>query len=226
MQPSDSEKTHLTEVYGSFPAGRLIPYLIECDSNQLAALRLYDWNTKASGALYETLSHFEVIFRNRIDEALASRHQFKKRPGDWLDDAHGEFTRPASDAIAEAKARAREGYGSSTPPRGRTLAELNFGFWRRLLDARYEATHGSAVMRLFPTLKRENNANMENVRQLVEPLYSLRNRIAHLEPVWPLNLGARRDDAITILRSVNEQTAIWVAAQSRLDGLLTEKSTF
>lgn len=224
MQSPDLEKAHLTEVYSSFPAGRLAPYLIECDEDPIVALQLYDWNTRASGALYETLSHFEVIFRNRMDDALVSRHKFKNRPGDWLDDAHGEFTGPASKAMADAKARASEGSGSSVPPRGRILAELNLGFWRRLLDARYEAIHGSAVMRMFPAFKRRNNADMVNLRQLIEPLYSLRNRIAHLEPVWPLNLSARSDDAIGIIRSVNEQTAMWVANRSRLNALLAERS--
>ena len=223
MEISEFDKVHLKAVFNSFPIDRLKPYLAECQKNPFAALRLYGWNTRASGAMYETLSHFEVIFRNRIDEALASRHTFKKRPGDWLDDTNNEFTEKASSAIIEAKARAQEGFGQVRPPRGRVIAELNLGFWRRLIDSRYDSVHGSAVMRLFPTLKRNTNENMENLRQLVEPLYALRNRIAHQEPVWEINLGARRDDAIALIGLVDGQAAIWTANECRINDLLNEK---
>ncbi|MDF2443210.1 MAG: hypothetical protein JWR01_1413 [Subtercola sp.] len=217
MHMTDEEKSHLRAVYNALPKNRLQPYLEECGHNPFAALTLYAWNSCMSGALFETLGHFEILLRNLLDRTLTERHGFKKRGGDWLDDRHGEFTPSASKAILGATSRAQAtAAAGGLPDRGRIIAELNLSFWRRLLDVRYERIHGSAVMRQVPALKRHTNDDMANLRQLVEPLYSLRNRIAHHEPVWSLAHIARRDDCFRLIGLMDADAETWVRVQCRV----------
>ncbi|RFA07449.1 hypothetical protein B7R21_14735 [Subtercola boreus] len=78
MHMTDGEQSHLKAVYNALPRSRLQPYLNECGHNPFAALRLYAWNSRISGALFETLGHFEIMLRNLLDKTLTERHRFKK----------------------------------------------------------------------------------------------------------------------------------------------------
>jgi hypothetical protein len=230
-QLDDAQKTSLKNVFNSIPSGRLKPYFDECGRNPYLTLMLYDWNSKASAAMYETLGHFEIMLRNRLDAVLVSRHTYLTRSGDWLDDAHGEFTAKATEAIEAARDRAGENArnrgGLPAMARGHVLAELTLSFWRRLLDERYESVHGSAVMRAFPSLKRLGApaSNMGNLRQLVEPLYVLRNRISHHEPIWKIDLTAREADAIDLISISSPDFGAWVRSRSRLPGVISQRPT-
>ena len=220
---TDLEKADIAAVFRSIPAARLIPYMLASHQDTYAALDLYGWNVQVAAALHETLAHFEIAFRNRIDEALTSRHKHLRRRGDWLDDNYSEFTTRASDLLFDARLAATDHMKKDIQQgkrvgieRGHIVAELTLGFWRRLLDTRYENVHGSAVMRLFPDLKRSRNSDMDNLRQLVDPLLSLRNRIAHHEPIWDLNHQGRRDDALRLIGITSPEMRVWVADRCRL----------
>ncbi|MFT2690222.1 hypothetical protein [Clavibacter zhangzhiyongii] len=222
-QLDDDQKVHLRNVFNSLPEERRRAYLEASNRNPFEALELYDENSKRSTALFETIGHFEVHLRNQIDTALAERHSFKRRPGDWLDNNHGELSERAGDAIAKAREDARKnrqgGRGSHPSGRGHIIAELNLSFWRRLLDARYEAVHGSAVMRFYPNLRAvgRNNGDMAPLRDLVEPIYALRNRIAHHEPIWRINARQRRDDMISVIEHNGADLALWVSLKCQLE---------
>jgi hypothetical protein len=188
---------------------------------------LYGWNGRVASALHETLAHCEIAFRNQIDSVLQSRHEYKNREGDWLDDRHKEFTPRASALLSDARElarnKARRMSKQSAHPdsweRGSVIAELNLGFWLRLLDARYENVHGTAVMRNFASLKQPQIQKMGHLRHLVEPLYALRNRIAHHEPIWAINHRARRDDALTLIGFSSAELRGWVSERCWLEGL-------
>jgi len=216
VELTPEQRENLAAVFQSLPAERLAPYMTASGENLFAALKLYRKNVVLSGAMYESLYHLEVSYRSLIDAALVSRHQYKSRGGDWLDDRHGEFASAASAKLLEAR-KAAGNATSVAGHRGSAVAELSFGFWRRLIDAKYENVHGSAVMRRVPSLKGRNASDMGNLRQLVEPLYSLRNRIAHLEPIWDRNLPARRDDAHRVIGLTSKEAAAWAKSLCRLD---------
>lgn len=216
---SEEEKERLKRVYNSLPAERLRVYLEASERNPYAALRRYDENSKLSSSLFEVIGHFEVSLRNTLDVALSSRHQFKRRSGDWLDDAHGEFSPRASEALQRAKEDAVSNRRlGAVSTRGHIIAELNLSFWRRLLDSRYERFHGSAVMRYFPGLRARagNNANMEPLRDLVDPAYVMRNRIAHHEPIWQSNWVKSHAGMMEVLEHSSPELAHWVRSNCQL----------
>jgi len=59
---------------------RLAPYRWACGGNLKEALNLYRWNVALSGAVYEGLHVFEVVFRNAIDEQLCTWNATSRRP--------------------------------------------------------------------------------------------------------------------------------------------------
>ena len=65
------------EVAARLTAPRLKAYLKAVGGEVEAAIRLYDWNTSAAGALYGDIGRLEVIFRNTVDEALLRYGEFQ-----------------------------------------------------------------------------------------------------------------------------------------------------
>lgn len=223
---TQEKKAELRAVYTALPSARIGTYLHQAERNPFAALVLYHHNSQLASALFETVGHFEVHFRSRIDHALSERHTFKKRPGDWLDNKHSELSDRAGDAIAEARQnsveRRRPRPGSVA--RGHLIAELNLSFWRRLIDARYERIHGSAVMRLYPSLRAAGRTqnDMAPLRALVDPIHALHNRIAHHEPIWREDCVQRRDDMVSLIHQTSPELSGWVRAHSRLDDIIKD----
>lgn len=62
---------------------RLGSYLQATSDAVEPAIRLYDWNTSVSSALYEDLGRLEVVFRNAVDRALVRHGRSKAWPDVW-----------------------------------------------------------------------------------------------------------------------------------------------
>lgn len=194
---------------------RLSTYLHQCNDDLDLAVGLYEWNTSISAALWETLSHVEVVLRNTVAARLADRHARLKRGRTWIDDPARELDGRAADDIADARARLRAKGKSATE--GQIISELNFGFWRFLVARRYQTT-------LWPTLaggfRHSPNRAIRSVEDPVRRLHDFRNRLAHHERVWNLDLKARYGDMLDILGFVDPAVRIWAANASRVTAVL------
>lgn len=85
------------------------------------------------------------------------------------------------------------------------VAELSFGFWKFLLVKRYEAALWTGYLRhAFPNLQPQSRAV---VYRALDELHTVRNRIAHHEPVHSRDLTA---DTLTIYRLLD-----WIDADVR-----------
>jgi hypothetical protein len=195
-------------------APRLSSYMACCNSDERAALDLYRWNTAATGAFWETLSHLEITLRNALDRQLYLRHHKARRPGSWLDDPAGELT---SNAVADiAKARRQVARKGKRPSDGQTIAELGFGFWRYLLARRYT--------NLWPDLRaafpQAPNRRRETVEDPVARLYTFRNRLAHHEPVWNQPIPDLYADLLTVLGYLDPALPAWATRTCRVNHVL------
>jgi hypothetical protein len=173
---------------------RLRPYRMAVGSDLEHAIRLYEWNTCVSGAFYEVLGHLEVGLRNGLHNELTAWHAAEGRAGCWFDDPGGFLDPRRQDEIAAAKFYiAQEGMTQSP---GRIVAKLSFGFWRHLLDKRYQPTLWAKALRhAFPYLIPQRRLD------IYDPLHrltSLRNRIAHHEPIHAQGLAAHHDDVLLL----------------------------
>lgn len=196
---------------------RLAPYLRATGGDLTAAVRLYEWNLAVSGALYEALGILEVAVRNALSAQLATHHG--TLAGNWYDDPLGVLSDLAHDDIAAARRRVRKLRRPETP--GRIIAELSFGFWKFLLAKRYEATLWTGYLRhAFPNLQPQNRAT---VYRALDELHTVRNRIAHHEPIHNRDLTA---DTLTIYRLldwIDHDVRAWAVTLSRLQPTIASR---
>lgn len=104
---------------------------------------------------------------------------------------------------------------------GRVVAELNFGFWKFLLAKRYEATLWTGYLRhAFPNLTPQNRAT---VYRALDELHTVRNRVAHHEPIHRRDLTA---DTLTIYRLldwIDTDVRAWAVTLSRLQPIIAAR---
>lgn len=227
---SDGDPAATTEhpAFGALPAPRMEPYLNYVRGDQGRAIELYQWNIAVSAALWEVLCHVEVGLRHAIDSAMTIRHSALGRPDEWLDFAENTpegareiGTRAVDDITAaweNAQKNRRRGEGNHPFTMDHAIAELNFSFWRFLLAKDREPKLGKSIRKGFPHAPRRSPQNdMQDLRQLVVPLYAPRNRIAHHEPIWsyPRRLENRHDDALTLLGYISPELKSLAGKASR-----------
>ena len=164
-------------------ATRMNRYLIACGSNSRKAMTLYRKNLHLSQELFTVISCFEVALRNSIN-----RHYSSLYGNSWLRDSistNGIFNnlncRRAKEVIVKALTKLSNYYTHS-----KLLAEMDFGFWRYLFAQPQYLAGGQTLLRIFPSKPTSSQATQYNhtfVFNQLEQINTLRNRIAHHEPV-------------------------------------------
>jgi len=200
-------------------SARLSTYLTATRGDLDAAVDLYRWNAAVSAALWESIGHAEVVLRNATHDALSARHAAKGRQGQWYDDPARKLDQHARDDVAKAIRRAKAG---ASPPAGKVVAELSFGFWRYLLAKRYTALLWPALRPAFPSLGGSDRRLLERP---VANVHRLRNRVAHHEPVIAQNLASLHVDVLAIVGAVDPALRTWVAGDSRVLTLMALRPT-
>ena len=105
---------------------------------------------------------------------------------------------------ADARRRARRGGVPET--HGKVIAELMFGFWRFVLDARHSPTLWAPALRhAFPHLRPKVRTD---VYDRVERLNALRNRVAHHEPIHQVPLDRRWQDLLTVAVDLSHNSGV------------------
>ncbi|MFF3968013.1 hypothetical protein ACFYZI_41485 [Streptomyces griseorubiginosus] len=214
-QPSVPQHAAVTALLS--PA-RISPYLAACAGQHDQALSLYCWNSAIAAAFFEDLGHLEVMLRNALDQRLTLRQHRRNRQQEWFDDTSVPLAPRARTDIHEARRRASV-TGAATP-RGKIIAELNFGFWRFLIARQYQATLWPDLARAFPNAPRRALTLVEDP---LKRLHKLRNRIAHHEGIWDQDLVGRRNDVHNLLTYLDRDAAAWVAVSSRIDTVLSQR---
>lgn len=210
-----ANNAHLAVVGQRLSHERFKPY--EATGGTIAdGLRLYEWNTAASAAMYATLQALEVVLRNALHEQLTAWHVGSGHPGAWIDDHAKVLDQRRRDDISHARQRLRAAGRPITPVR--VVSELPFGFWRYILASRYhDALWIPALRHAF------RHRPQQTRRQIYDPLvrlHRLRNRIAHHEPIHGRNLAKDQAEALKILSAICPVTTSWVDQTSVVPGVL------
>lgn len=101
------------------------------------------------------------------------------------------------------------------------VAELNFGFWKFLLAKRYEATLWTGHLRhAFPNLRPQRRAT---VYRALDELHTVRNRIAHHEPIHSRDLIADTRTIHRLLDWIDHDVHAWAVALSRLRPIIAAR---
>ncbi|RMI13127.1 hypothetical protein [Cellulomonas triticagri] len=193
---------------------RMSTYLAGCEDDVSRAVDLYRWNLDVSMAFFESLHYLEVAVRNRVDESLSAW----VGPGtDWLDPASAIPLAPGTRARI-AVARDRAARGGRPVAHGHVVAELTFGFWPSLLSDAYNRTLWQPALKAaFPRARRTD------LRDRLLRAGTLRNRVAHHEPVFSLDLGSEHEQIITVAELVEPRLGWWIDATSRTDAVLRRR---
>ena len=153
-------------------------------------LQLYTWNTAISAAFYSLLQGLEVTLRNAIHVQLAGKYGLA-----WYDNRAAGLDKAPWKRIGTAKAHFKgKVYATEAT---RIVASLSFGFWVAMLGsggriddsggkANYEMTlWRPALRKAFPHYK---PLIRKQVHAPLSDLRTLRNRIAHHEPIFARQL--------------------------------------
>lgn len=186
---------------------RLANYLVMVRGDRTKALRLYERNTVVGEGFYGILQALEIATRNSIHHILTT----DMGRADWYDIP--ALLEPAEQkSILDAKTSILRGKKAIIP--GRVIAELTFGFWIRLMTAKYEKTLWVPhIYKSFPGLPKPNR---QKVFTRFDRIRNLRNRVAHHERIINRNLTRDYQDIFESLEWICPVTAAWVNSKSSL----------
>ncbi|SDL94105.1 hypothetical protein SAMN04488535_1323 [Corynebacterium mycetoides] len=215
-----SGQTTLDDLRAWFSSPRMDTY-----ATHSFPVELYLWNTRITKAFLEDIQHFEVLYRNWIDGILSLEYGPK-----WFDNQRADGTNAGlafnnMDRRGVNKARTRAGGAAASP--GKVIAELTFDFWFHLLDRRHAATlHPKFVAALGYT------HSISALITRIAPIYALRNRCSHHEPIIRHDLTEEAAYVGNILESIHRvsswidpEAGEWIAGSSRVPELYSLRPT-
>lgn len=222
VKPFPLDDTVIRALASSLSPERMATYVAAAGGDQEKALRLYTWNTAASAAFYGPLQGLEVALRNAMHRELSATYGV-----DWYDNPHCGLDVGTLKRIAGAKDELRrDGYAVDSP---HVVAALSFGFWVALLGRgghppggigpkrNYEMTlWRPSLFRAFPNAR----LGRSQVHSPLNYLRTLRNRIAHHEPIFSRHLEADYQSILTVTGWICPSTRDWIAHHSRVNSVL------
>ena len=189
-----------------------------------AAVALYDWNAQISGAFMAPLHICEVVIRNAVSDALTAVY------GDrWPWSRVFEESLPDSSGYSPRRdlrsARTDFHTRRDRPTTGKVIPELKFVFWQKMFTSRHDERIWDIHLRLVlpnldavktvAELRQEVYADLEHIR-------SLRNRIAHHEPIFRRDLGGDLDRVTELTGFRCALTTQWMLINQRVTSFLTK----
>lgn len=162
---------------------RIGRFLIAAEQDKEKALRLYLQNIELSKTLFGLLSVFEVTIRNYIDK----HYREKFADSEWLKNQCGQggmFSHPSfikygfepRTKILTTIAKLGNKYTHD-----RLVAELSFGFWNYMFAPIQFLIGGQSLHKIYEN--RPKGTNQKLIFNQLDEIRSLRNRIAHHEPL-------------------------------------------
>lgn len=204
----------IESIKSSLSATRLSTYRtppVACKTDE-AALGAYLWNQEVSSVMGNVLHTIEISLRNAIYSSYlnyVNKHiqagtaqstaasilpAVRGNPEMWFRVAFTPQTnKTAVDIINGVKNKLKQERKSRTP--NNYIAKLTLGFWVALVDKDYSINSKSNNTGLilwppirssvFPNATRDGNPlNINEIRDELKYINTLRNRLAHHEPLW------------------------------------------
>ncbi|PSB05070.1 hypothetical protein C7B61_00215 [filamentous cyanobacterium CCP1] len=185
---------------------RIQRYINWASGNLEDGLHLYALNTRLSEALYTPLQMLEITLRNKIHSTMS--HHFSEN---WLENDNIITASNQRDRIEKAKSDLSSERKENTPHQ--LVTKLMFGFWTTMLNTEYN----QLWQKYLYTIATENGRTLSR-KQLATPLSkirTLRNRIAHHEPILHWNLIDHHKQILEITRWLSPVAHEWSQHHSR-----------
>lgn len=186
---------------------RFARYVDWAEGDRTRALELYTLNTRLSEALYTPLQVLEIALRNRIHtvlEAAVHERWFEEAGFLAIENQRRQLTKAQEELADEGKA----------PTPGRIVAALTFSFWTSMLSPNYETLWQTTLHRIA---RREDGKGLrrKDLSGPLAPIRTLRNRVAHHEPIIQWNLPKHYGNVVQLTRWLAPAAADWCERHSR-----------
>ena len=216
----------MVDLIAAFSPERMSTYQAATAGNHDKAAQLYVWNVKVSAAFYGPLQAVEVMLRNAMHRELSRCYGLH-----WYDEPRAGLDWSCSSRIGREKNHLTNIGHRITP--SRLVAALPFGFWVSLLGAggridreshhrkaNYEMTLWRPAIRLaFPHGPR---LSRKAAHAPLDYLRTLRNRIAHHEPIFNRHLAKDYERILEVAEWLSPPIRTWIERHSRLPALLED----
>ncbi len=196
----DYTAPNLDVLQKTLTAERLGRYLQASNGDILSAIKLYETNIGLSSLMYSVIYGLEVALRNQFHAQLTSYYTTEN----WFDMA------PLDIQGSTSVARARGTLITRRKPitAGRLVAELTFGFWSSLTSKRYSQNLWIPCLHKAFTGKALGH---KDASKRLEKVRDLRNRIAHLEPIFDRKLEDEYDEILLLTSWLCPVTSEWLS---------------
>lgn len=193
---------------------RLEKYLIATGHDKAKAVDLYGWNIQISESFYPLLSATEVCLRNIIAARMIELYGVHW----WDDPAYLTQIRQGKGIVKRAKDRLRRN-GRVTS--GGMTAELNFGFWSKMLLPHHEAVFWMDFNVPFSNLPAA--VTYENLSDRCEQVADFRNRVFHHEPIFNRDISQEYSQIMELIRWLSPAKEKWIKDYARVMTVLRQK---
>lgn len=196
---------------------RLAGYKRATGQDRGKAIELYHWNMAMGQALYGPLQTLEVAMRNSMNRELSDRYGVR-----WYENNPAFMGEAQVEKIQKVKNR----FDKNRPLLLSDLvADLSFGFWCALIEHQmYEEVWRQALHKAFP--HRPKGTKRSGASIPIIRLSSLRNRIAHHEPIWNRDLNKDHDLIIYLISWICPVTSSWASSHSQFGSIVLSKPSF
>ncbi len=189
-------------------------------ANEAEALMLYVWNAQVSAALLMPLHICEVVMRNTVSEALEATYGHR-----W----------PWSQGFERSLPNPPVGYNSchdlhaarrTSDTTGKLIPELKFVFWQKMFTSRHDTRLWDRYLfNVLPNVDQNKSASTirQSVYQDLEVIRTLRNRIAHHEPIFNRNLAADFQLIENLIKLRCRLTADWMVKHQQALSMINDK---
>ena len=183
----------------SLSAPRFSRYLREAKGDEIRAVALYQWNSKISQSLYIYLQTWEICLRNRVNDFLIWKYGV-----DWPLDSQRfirQLKKNDKARVLEAVERQRRERRIQAPSNSMVVADISAGFWVSQLSSAYDVPYSWRynLAKIFPN---DPTLTASHAWQVCDRLLSLRNRVAHHEPIFTLPLDTHHSEMVSLVEAM------------------------
>jgi hypothetical protein len=198
---------------------RIARYRADCGGDLVRATRLFDWNLRMAGAVYESLYIFELALRNTMDLQLRTWNRAQGFGEEWLvtpDPRLERLLRPSTLHTARSRAVTVARRAGRAPLHDDIVAQITFGTWRYLLPSNSsipkQRLWTDCLNGAFPNW----SAGWPPIVRRVEIVHDLRNRVAHLESLHRQELRKARQAMRHVVSAMGKDSSEVFGASERM----------
>lgn len=203
----------LQELESNLSSPRFSAYVKRAGHHRHYAIQLYLYNARLAKSILFPLHIMEVTLRNGIDAVLSG-----KFGENWPHEQAFRqlLTLQSNNSLQKAINR----FPVRIPSKDQVISELSLDFWSNLFISHYDRSIWQTNMPiLFPHTKITRAAFLP----IIKELNTLRNRIAHHEPILDVNITDLHRKILDVTAYRSASTSGWVKAHSTVSNMLRTK---